>query len=318
MPNILLDAVHILPILAAEYDLPAPIDCALIRRGFNDHYKVGTGAETYIFRCYFQDKYYIESASDFCFELGLLDFLHTNGVLLSHPIRRNNGELLGEIETPGGLRHYALFTFAEGEIGKKLDAGQARFLGQAAARLHQTADHFETPHSRYHLNLRYLLDEPMQLIQTFLQEQGHEGVEAFLPDIRELRAQIEALTTNSPAYGVIHGDMHGGNYAVTDEGAITFFDFDHGGYGWRAYDLATCKGRLSEEAWSACLEGYQEIRPLSLAEIESIPVFQKLRPIWDKGDMLAMRAAWGDSEKLSAEFARRIHSTFVELFGGGT
>ncbi len=158
----------------------------------------------------------------------------------------------------------------------------------------------------------------MQLTKIFLREQGHEGIEAFLPAVQELRAQIQSLPTTLPAYGVIHGDMHGGNCAVTEQGAITFFDFDHGGYGWRAYDLATCKGRLSEDAWTACLGGYEQIRPLSLAEIDSIPVFQKLRPIWDKGDILAMRTAWGDSEEIGAEFAKKIVSNFVELFGSGT
>ncbi len=318
MPNILFNAIDVLPVLAAEYDLSPPLKCELIRRGFNDHYRVETSTKCYILRLYFQDKYYIESDADFRFELDLLDFLHTNGNMVSYPVTRKNGDLLGGMETPGGLRYYALFTYAEGEIGKKLDPDLARILGRTVARLHQSADHFQSKHRRYHLNLRYLLDEPIQLIQTFLHEQNHEGVKALLPAVQELRAQIQALPTTLPAYGIIHGDMHGGNCAVTEQGAVTFFDFDHGGYGWRAYDLATCKGRLSEDAWNACLEGYEQIRPLSLTEIESIPIFQKLRPIWDIGDILAMRTAWGDSKEFGAEFANRIYSNFEELFGSGT
>ena len=315
MPNILINATDLTPILTANYSLPPTVECELIRRGFNDHYKVFTPTERYILRLYFQNKYYIESDSDFRFELDLLDFLHANGAPVSHPIRRKDGGMLGEMETSGGLRYYSLFTYAEGEIGKKLDPSRARALGQSVARLHQTADLFQTTHHRYHLNLRYLLDEPIQLMQTFLQERNEEGIEAFLPAVQDLRTQIQALPTSRPAYGIIHGDMHGGNSAVTERGDFTFFDFDHGGYGWRAYDLATCKGRLTEDAWRACLEGYQQIRPLSVAEIDSVPIFQKLRPIWDKGDMLAMRAAWGDSEELGATFAKKIHSTFAELFG---
>ena len=96
----------------------------------------------YIFRVYFQNKYYIESAPDFLFELDLLEFLHLKGNLVSHPIRRKDGDLVGKIETPGGLRYYVLFTYAEGEIEKKLNPELACVLGQTVARLHQTADHF--------------------------------------------------------------------------------------------------------------------------------------------------------------------------------
>jgi Ser/Thr protein kinase RdoA (MazF antagonist) len=314
MTNILLDTSDLLPVLTAEYDLSTPVTCTLLRRGFNDHYEVRAGQDRYILRLYFQGKYYIQSDSDFRFELDLLDFLHANGIPISHALRRKNGDLLGTLETPGGARHFALFTFAEGETDKSLNPALAHTLGQTLARLHSTSDRFQTTHRRYHLNLRYLLDEPMRLIEAFLREHGKEGVEAYRPAIQELREQVQELPITLPAYGIIHGDMHGGNCAVTEQGGFTFFDFDHGGYGWRAYDLATCKGRLSDEAWDACLEGYQQIRPLLQAEIESVPIFTKLRPIWDKGDVLAMRTAWGDSAEFGEEFAEQIQTMFAKLF----
>jgi Ser/Thr protein kinase RdoA (MazF antagonist) len=315
MTNTLLDASTLLPVLTAEYNLPAPVECVFLRRGFNDHYEVRAAQGRYILRVYFQGKYYIESDSDFRFELDLLDFLYSNGVPVSHAVRRNIGDLLGTLQTSGGVRHFALFTYAEGETAKTLDPTLARTLGQTVARLHSTADRFQTMHRRYHLNLEYLLDKPMQLIEAFLQEQGQEGVKAYHPAIEALRTKIQALPTTAPMYGIIHGDLHGGNRAVTEEGIFTFFDFDHGGYGWRAYDLAICQCLMSEEAWNACLEGYQQIRPLLQSEIESIPIFRKLSPIWDKGDILAMRTAWGDREEFGEEFVKQIQTTFATLFG---
>ena len=32
----------------------------------------------------------------------------------------------------------------------------------------------------------------------------------------------------------------------------------------------------------------------------------RIRPIWDKGDILAMRAAWGDYHEFGDDFADRL------------
>jgi Ser/Thr protein kinase RdoA (MazF antagonist) len=37
-------------------------------------------------------------------------------------------------------------------------------------------------------------------------------------------------------FPIIHGDLHGGNGHFAGPRQLTLFDFDHGGYGWRAYD----------------------------------------------------------------------------------
>ena len=71
------------------------------------------------------------------------------------------------------------------------------------------------------------------------------------------------------------------------------FDFDHCGYGWRAYDIAVFLGSMPLEIGAAFLEGYQSLRRLSAAEIAAIPTFVKIRLIWDTGDVLAMVPLWG-------------------------
>ena len=50
MTNVLLPAEALLPTLAAEYALDEPLACHLIRRGFNDHYRVRAGAAEYVLR----------------------------------------------------------------------------------------------------------------------------------------------------------------------------------------------------------------------------------------------------------------------------
>jgi Ser/Thr protein kinase RdoA (MazF antagonist) len=317
-PNTLIETDTLVPWIASCYDL-APhemIACELIRRGFNDNYLVRAGHERFVLRVYFNHKYYISSPDDFRFELNLLTFLDERGVPVAYPFPRRDAKILGTIETPNGKRYAALFCFAEGAPAERDMGGeQARVLGNTIARLHLAADEFVSSHPRYHLNLEYLLDRPMEQITAFLHQHGKEkDLRLYLPPVQELRNQAEAsLPMGEGAYGIIHGDLHGGNVHWTQDSRPILFDFDHGGYGWRAYDLATCKGSLSDAAWDACLGGYHALRPLHEAELAAIPLLRKLRPIWDQGDVLGMRPAWG--EEFDAAFADNLLKTFARVFG---
>src|SRR5712692_10508897 len=100
--------------------MKAPVEREFIRRGFNDHYRVRTGDRQFVLRIYFNGKYYIESISDFRFELELLAFLHESGIPVSSPIKRKDGDLIGVLDAPQGGRCFAMFTFAEGEKREKI------------------------------------------------------------------------------------------------------------------------------------------------------------------------------------------------------
>ncbi len=316
--NAQIPASDLLPVLLADYALPPEVRIEFLRRGFNDHYLVNAGADRFILRVYFNGKYYIEGEGDFRFELELLEFLHANGVSVSHAVRRRDGELLGQVSTAGDARTYALFTFAEGEEGARLDPDDSFLLGTCIADLHLTADRHRPAHRRYHLDSRYLIEQPLALMKEFLALHKRVDAQDFWEPIERVRAALAALPKTPGAYGIIHGDLHNRNFRVQLEPGrpdYTFYDFDHGGYGWRAYDLAACLMCQPQEAQSALLEGYQSRRPLSQAEVASLPRFRKVRPIWDIGDLLAMRSAWGESKEFGAEYADRIVSTLKKHFG---
>ncbi len=312
--NILVAAEELILYLQDHYDLPPPVACELIRRGFNDNYRVRAGETQFVLRLYFNGKYYIRSEADFRFELDWLAFLRAEGIPVASPIRRKDGDLLGAVNTAAGPRWCALFTYAHGERRKEFTPEEGQSLGRIIARLHLASSRFQSSYHRYHLNLDYLTKQPMRLISEFLREQGEEELLRFAPHVEEWEWQVSRLPATTETYGLIHGDLHRGNFHLDPQGSPTFFDFDHGGYGWRAYDLATCKAGMSEESGNAFLDGYESLRPLSTLERECIPVFQKIRPIWDIGDILAMRTAWGDSVEIGAEFKKN----FERLFDSGT
>jgi Ser/Thr protein kinase RdoA (MazF antagonist) len=323
-PNARVEPAALAPVVEEAYDLPGPVTCTWIRRGFNDHYLVettgGNRAGKYVLRLYFNHKYWIGSPGDFRFELELLRFVRARGVAVAPPVPRRDGDLLGAVETDAGTRSYALFEFVDGAIRGPLTESQARALGRTLAQFHVAADAFRPSlpeYRRYHMDLRYLLDQPVELLEALLSEHGRQGLMRYRPRLAEIRARVLALPKADGAYGVIHGDPHRGNAAVTESGEVTLFDFDHGGFGWRAYDLAVCWGSLAESVREACFRGYEDVRPLSPAARELLPTFRTLNSIWDLGDVLAMRAAWGPGadQDFGPEFADQAEQRLERLFG---
>jgi len=101
--NTLLTSSAVLDVVNAQYSsLGRATHCKLLRRGFNDNYLVSIGSEWYVFRVYFNGKYYIESPGDFLFELELLEYLHEAGIPVARSIRQDNNELLGSVPTEHG------------------------------------------------------------------------------------------------------------------------------------------------------------------------------------------------------------------------
>jgi Ser/Thr protein kinase RdoA (MazF antagonist) len=121
-----------------------------------------------------------------------------------------------------------------------------------------------------------------------------------------LARRVREMPLTGDAYGIIHGDLHNRNFHFSESNQPTLFDFDHGGYGWRAYDLCVSKLCLSDEAGEAFLESYQGVRPVSEPELAILPTFARIRPIWDSGDILAMQVAWGAEEEADEATCDRI------------
>lgn len=261
-------------------------NCNLIRRGFNDHYLITAVQEKYIFRVYLNGKYYVDLPEAFQFELDLLDYLQAQGIPVSYPIRTNNGELLGWTSTALGERATALLSFAPGgEVSEDaFTVEQSVEVGKTTAAFHLAANDFSSSHDRYHLNLKYLVDEPLRLLKEDNSDRAQEFL-ASLPPIPDLVSAVKSLSTDKDEYGIIHGDLHPGNMHFQGN-QVTLFDFDHCGYGWRAYDLAPFSDAPST-LQKAFLQGYESLRPLSEDERECLPVFAKLRMLWDAGDILA-------------------------------
>jgi Ser/Thr protein kinase RdoA (MazF antagonist) len=105
-------------------------------------------------------------------------------------------------------------------------------------------------------------------------------------------------------WGYCHGDFRAANLRLYDDaGAVTAFDFELGGTGFRAYDLAYFRASTlhpvalealwggapepedHEASWQAFVEGYAGRRPLSPADLWAVPLLVALWALRMLGDI---------------------------------
>ncbi len=127
-------------------------------------------------------------------------------------------------------------------------------------------------------------------------------------------AHLTALPRGKAEYGLIHQDAHAGNFFVTDEGAITLFDFDDCCYSWFANDIAIVifyamswtnfenQDRYAERFWNHFIRGYSAEHAISDEWLAEIPWFLKLREI----DTYAIIHRSMDVNNIADPWARRF------------
>lgn len=301
--NEIIPAEDVATALADDYDLTGVVSATLLRRGFNDTYEVQTANGRYAARVYLAGKYYLDSDDDIRFELDLLCHLHAAAVSVSAPVTRRDGASLGSIvDASGATRPFALFTWAPGgPIEGTEDPAVARSYGATLGAIHAHADRFTSPLTRYRLNATYLVDQAERLLRDRFLAASDDRFANYEGAFAEMRAFLAAQPTEGPAFGYVHGDPHGRNVHVDDTGRVTFFDFDHGGFGWRAYDVVTAVSGVPLEHQAAFFDGYRSQHPLEESTEAELDRWMPIRMVWDIGDMMAMAPTRGIPFDASAD-----------------
>jgi Ser/Thr protein kinase RdoA (MazF antagonist) len=108
-----------------------------------------------------------------------------------------------------------------------------------------------------------------------------------------------------------HGDCHGFNARILENGPnagqAAFFDFDDGGPGYLAYDLAVFLWarvsfqRRGHAMWHEFIDGYRSIHPIAPADFEATHLFVAIRHIWLLGEYASRIEGWG-SQNVPATF----------------
>jgi Ser/Thr protein kinase RdoA (MazF antagonist) len=271
-------------IVTSSYDLGNILEIRFLQFGLNDTYLVKTATpEKFILRVY---RHGWRSASDVAYELDVLNHLNRKGVPVSVPISQKDGQFMRELLAPEGTRFMVLFSFAPGQQ-INYDDLQSSVYGRAVAETHNAMQDFSSSHRRFELDLEHLFETPLRVVRPFL-EHRPDDLEYFNLLAEKIRQHLKQLPLDRLERGFCHGDFHGANAFIDTDSKITLFDFDCGGVGWRAYDLAVfawdCRLHNKEPgAWLAFLRGYNELRNVPESDLKAIPLFIGIRQIWLMG-----------------------------------
>lgn len=235
----------------------------------NSNFLLHTTAGAYILTLYERrvDK------DDLPFFLGLMEHLARKGISCPLPVRRNDGEVIGTLAG----RSAAIITFLEGMWLRRPTVAHCREVGKALAGLHLAGMDF--PLSRANAldmaGWRKLWDGS--------RARADEVEPGLLTEVDAEFADFEKGWPKDLPSGIIHADLFPDNVFFLGEKLSGLIDFYFACNDFYAYDLATCLNAWCfEKDYSynltkgrALLAGYQQVRRLTDAERQALPMLAR-------------------------------------------
>jgi Ser/Thr protein kinase RdoA (MazF antagonist) len=222
-------------------------------------------------------------------ELHWVNYLSHMGADVSQPIASKGGLLVEKI--PSGPDDYFLtsaFEKAPGNHVRQQDKTNALYeeWGRCIGKLHQLTKTYE-PDKTYPLRPSWYEDPIFYKAKEYLLTEDY-----FIADkLFQLTESIKKLPKDQDSYGLIHTDVHSGNFFI-DNGKITIFDFDDSSYQYFISDIAIAlfytmlniedvKERTahSYNFLKQFLKGYRKENTLADFWLDTLPDFLKLREL---------------------------------------
>lgn len=233
---------------------------------------------------------------------------------ITHTIRRSEDYLLGEldfiehlaakgIQLPGPVAFPSgkrIETIPDGSGGAFLAYRFEAAQGAATTYADWTDTFIETwgatAGQMVHAGMDFAPVSPSRRRQEWHQG-GHLDFEASLPPASAARARalvdsLRRLPKTPETYGIIHGDLHHGNFFRSEDGRLIPFDFDDCEYGHTAREvsiplhyalgaLPAAAGRSREEFGEHFavhfIRGFRQAHPFGAAQIRLLPELLLLR-----------------------------------------
>ena len=166
-------------------------------------------------------------------ELDWMDHLAGQGLRLARPVPSRAGRLVEECSGEAPL-FVAVFHWAAGEPLREPEEFTPQLMetwGRYLGRMNALSRTYRAP-AGIARRREWDDDDAMRVARRGLALSDEAPRQAFEALLRELGG----LPRTSDAYGLVHGDLHHGNFFV-QEGRLTAFDFDDCGFHWYTYDL---------------------------------------------------------------------------------
>ena len=212
-------------------------------------------------------------------------YLAEGGVEVSPAVRSQYGRLVERVEVEDSYFLVYVFEKARGnppEIDNG-DLGLFETWGRTLGQMHRRTKTFEPSRNIY--RRKHWHEEMTMNLERYIPDS--------LPLVREkcgaVKKRLQELTQDNNEYGLVHGDLHHGNFFVNN-GHLTVFDFDDCLYHWFAYDIGIPLFYLLQDArikrddteyalkfMTAFTDGYKRENRLEREWLELLPLFMKVR-----------------------------------------
>jgi len=218
-------------------------------------------------------------------ELEWVDFLAENGVSVPPVVRSKNGKLVEQISLDDSYFLVYAFEKAKGGLPKKSLWCDSLFenWGKVMGRMHAMTKKYKP--SDKTIKRFHWYEDPTLRIEQYVPVSQPKVIEK----CGQLKSKLLALPTGTDAYGLIHSDLHHGNFFV-ENNEITVFDFDDCHYNWFAFDISIPLFYVLRDAgvdpndksfachfMSCFMAGYRQENNIETSCLEQIPDFLKLR-----------------------------------------
>ncbi|MDE5413178.1 phosphotransferase enzyme family protein [Alkalihalobacterium chitinilyticum] len=222
-------------------------------------------------------------------ELHWLSYLHNNNAPVSGCLPSINGNLVETVQSEDTSFFVSLF---EKAIGRPVKVTESLFnetlfykWGKTIGRFHRLTVNYTRPD--FITKRPDLVEEYDKQFAPFLPK-GQK----LLSKVNEVLQAVKQLPKSSIRYGLIHSDVHSGNFfydEATDK--MTVFDFDDCSYHhfisdiaiplyystWLKCDNQQDRNHFGHEFLMHFLKGYQTERSVHLESLKEISLFLKLR-----------------------------------------
>jgi Ser/Thr protein kinase RdoA (MazF antagonist) len=230
------------------------------------------------------------------------------GLPVPEPVPNREQELVTVVAHPGvpQPRLCVLFRWVEGRfLYRGLTPAHLSQVGNLMARLQDHAAHWKRPagFTRHRVDnldpMRREQDDDFNeavaasVVQTVSAVSTPEAGAVVAAAIRRVWADLRALGESPERFGLIHGDLHQGNF-LFHHGVAGAIDFDDCGFGHWLYDLAVPLTGLERHPdypalREALLAGYRQRRSLTAEQEAQLETFIALRRVQDLTGVIGER-----------------------------
>jgi len=254
----------------AEYDIGAVVSCKGIAEGVeNSNYLLQTENGSFILTLYEKRV----NPDDLPFFIGLMEHLAHQGLACPTPLSGRDGATLRSLCD----RPAAIISFLQGLWPRKISAAHCAPLGRAMAEMHLAG----LSYGKSRANTLGQPDwRPLFELERHRADEVKPGLAAHLD--AELTQLARDWPTDLPS-GIIHADLFPDNVFFKGAQVSGLIDFYFACTDFLAYDIAICLnawcfepgGDFNATKARNLLIGYQQVRPLSKAEFEALPILSR-------------------------------------------